>query len=131
MARARWYDVRMATAAATENGADANRSPFGAGAFCIGIEDAQRASVDSLLRAIPGLGTLVDEAVAQIQLRLVGARLTLSELSDPDEPGERLFLGISADGPDSQLMTALRRFDDEWWLANAGRAQGKLCIDLE
>jgi hypothetical protein len=32
--------------------------------------------------------------------------------------------------PEAEALEALRRFDREWWVHNAGRAQGMLCIDL-
>jgi len=86
--------------------------------------------VNRLLHEHPELAALVREAADQLVNRFPNAPLRLRVLADPDEGGEQLFLAISADYVNDAALAALDRFDQEWWIHNANRGGGLLCIDL-
>jgi hypothetical protein len=83
------------------------------------------------MRENPDLAPLVSEAGDQLARFIPDARLKIEPLPDPDYgDGEQLFLGVHTMLPGDEALEALRRFDQEWWVLNAGRAQGLLYIDL-
>ena len=87
--------------------------------------------VSRLLRENPTLATLVKEAADQLGRYIPDAHLSLQLLADPDDgDDEQLFLGVSTSLQEDEALEALRRFDQEWWVHNARRAGGLLCIDL-
>lgn len=86
---------------------------------------------DRFLREHPELAALVTAAADHLERLVPDARLRLTVLTDPDYgDNEQLFLGVSTSLPDSEAIEALRRFDREWWVHQAHRAGGLLCIDL-
>jgi hypothetical protein len=93
------------------------------------VTDSER--VVAILRAQPLLVPLLLEASLQLQTYFPGARLSLQWLTDPEEPLDRLFVGVTPDLPVEQAIHQLRQFDRGWWLENGPRALGKVCIDLE
>lgn len=77
------------------------------------------------------LAPLVKEAVDHLRQIIPDSRPKLSLRVDPEYgDDEQLFMGISTSLPESEAIVALRRFDREWWVHNARRADGLLCIDL-
>lgn len=57
--------------------------------------------------------------------------LFLEVVYDPMDNEEGLLLFIKTSLNLESALTRLDRFDDEWWVANAPRAEGKLVIDVE
>lgn len=56
----------------------------------------------------------------------------LEVITDPEaENYSELFAFIRTSLPPDQALHKLHRFDDEWWLDEAARAEGKLCIHVE
>jgi transcriptional regulator with XRE-family HTH domain len=83
------------------------------------------------LREDPELDLLVREAADQLLKFIPDARLTLGLLTDPDYgESEQLFLGITTSLQEGDALAALQRFDQQWWVRQARRAHGRLCIDL-
>lgn len=92
---------------------------------------ADGAHVTDLLQERPELQALVVEAAEQLRRLIPGARLELSLLADPDYGEEQqLFLGISTQLTEADALSALLRFDEDWWVRQVCRANGLLCIDL-
>ncbi len=77
------------------------------------------------------LALVVGEAADQLLRFIPDGRLSLEALPDPDygDSGQ-LFLGLHTRLRGDEALEALGRFDQEWWVPNAGRARGLLCIDL-
>jgi len=57
-------------------------------------------------------------------------RIDLVLRTDPEEDFQELFGYIHQPGPIDETQSSLERFDDEWFLENLGRAQGKLNFNL-
>lgn len=56
----------------------------------------------------------------------------LERFLDPDSPDDgKLVVSILSDLDPDAADAALERFDEEWWLDNLPRADGKLCVTLE
>lgn len=84
-----------------------------------------------LLHKNPDLAPLVSEAADQLMRFIPDGRLILEMLPDADYgDSEQLFLGVRTRLQGDEALEALRRFDQEWWVHNVGRARGLLCIDL-
>lgn len=95
------------------------------------IEGFKELRVSRLLRKRPDLTALVSDAADELTRFIPDGRLRLELLSDPDYgDDDQLFLGVHTSLPDGEALEALGRFDQEWWVHNAGRAGGLLCIDL-
>src|SRR5258708_32586730 len=87
--------------------------------------------ITDLLNQDPDLAELVAEAADRIVGFIPSARLRLELLSDPDYgDSEQLFLGITTSLDEHEALKALCRFDRAWWVHQAYRAHGPLCIDL-
>jgi transcriptional regulator with XRE-family HTH domain len=99
---------------------------WGRGIAMVDGEDVHR-----LLGEEPGLAALVREAADRLVTSIPDARLSLELLVDPDNGEcEQLFLGVTTNLQEGDALEALRRFDQEWWVRQAHRARGRLCIDL-
>lgn len=95
------------------------------------IEGFKEPRVSHLFRKNPDLIVVVREAADQLARFIPDARLSLEPLPDPDYgDDEQLFLGVCTRLPDGEALEALRQFDQDWWVNNASRARGLLCIDL-
>ena len=93
-----------------------------------------RPGAAELLLQWPAVRALVVEAATQ--LRSVFGRsagFALERFDDPEaeEPTTQLYLLVCTSEELSDAMAALRRFDEQWWIDNVPRAQGRLVIDLE
>ena len=95
------------------------------------IEGLNEARGGKLLRDNPDLILLLEEAADQLARFIPDSRLTIEMLPDPDHGGEdQLFLGVHTALPEDAALVALGRFDQEWWVPNARRGRGLVCIDL-
>jgi hypothetical protein len=104
---------------------------FGAIAELFDIEDAP--AVRSYLGANPSLVPLLVEARRTVPRFFPGeTRVRLQVLADrDDEDHTDLFAIIQTALPEDDALRCLDRFDEEWWLDAAGRAGGRLTIDVE
>jgi len=111
-----------------------DRLPFSAAAPAAVLDDrlavTEEEDVDRFLRDHPELAAVVREAADQLVRFIPDARLGLELLSDPEYGDEQLFLGVSTNMKDEEALSALRRFDQGWWVHHVRRAHGLLCIDL-
>ena len=88
-------------------------------------------SVEDWLRGRPTIAALLEDAMLHLRGLVPDARFSLKMLDEPDDEPDQLFLGVVTSLPEQDARSALRRFDQKWWLANVHRAGGQLCIDLE
>lgn len=88
--------------------------------------------VDSFIKKNFFLVSLLTEARTEIKKYFPKSQLFLELIHDPDEVDpDQLFLYISTELSPREARPVLKQFDNDWWLAALGRAQGKLCISLE
>lgn len=79
----------------------------------------------------PFLYELLVEAIPAFQSCFgSGMRVDLIVRTDPEDDFQELFGYIHQSGPIDEIKSSLERFDDEWFLENLGRAQGKLNFNL-
>jgi len=58
--------------------------------------------------------------------------VVLEVVTDPEAMDDReLFAFIRTGLPPDEALNKLDRLDKEWWLDEADRAEGELCIDVE
>ena len=80
------------------------------------------------------LAALLGEAYGQIQNYFPDVPVFLEVMADPeveDADNEELVASIGTNLRGAAAHEAIKRFDHDWWLDAARRAQGKLCIKLE
>ena len=95
------------------------------------VEGASRPEVERMLQEHSGLALVVEAAAGAIVRFIPDARLRLQLLEDPDfGEAPQLFLGVFTELPEREALAGLQRFDEDWWVRNAYRARGLLCIDL-
>lgn len=88
--------------------------------------------VKALLRAQPELLELLLDAQSHVSDAFEGfPRLLLEVLADPEEDMERLFLLVQTRYSPEEAMNRLDTLGAAWWLANMGRANGLLAVDVE
>lgn len=75
---------------------------------------------DLLMEAIPVFQTCFSPDI----------RIDLVLRTDPEEDFQELFGYIHNPGPVDETKSRLERFDDEWFLENLGRTQGRLNFNL-
>ena len=118
-------DGERAPAASAQPGLDPAARPDGR----LKIVDAP--GVNRFLREHPELAPLVAEAADRLGRLIADAWMRLELLVDPDYGDtEQLFLGVCTSLPENEALEVLRRFDQAWWVHNARRGRGLLCIDL-
>jgi len=87
--------------------------------------------VVGFLRGSPFLAPLLVDAEEVAHRHFPEAGLRLELAIDPEVVGAtHLVLSITQDGSVDRALNRLRRFDDDWWLDQIHRAQGKLVITL-
>jgi hypothetical protein len=80
-------------------------------------------------RAIPL--TLLYDIAYELQAVFPDAPLFMEVVPDPEEGTEHLLISTAPDLPVKQALDRLRQFDEAWWLVNARRAHGQICVDVE
>jgi len=95
--------------------------------------DYREGSLDLFLKW-PGIRPLVVEATSVLR-KIFGTEVqfALERFDDPEatEPTTQLYLLVRAPMDLQQAMALFRQFDEQWWIENVQRAQGRLVIDLE
>jgi hypothetical protein len=95
------------------------------------IDGLDEVRASALLRVNPDLIPLVEEAADRLTRYIPDGRFRLELLLDPEcGLDEQLFLGVQTDLSENEALEALGRFDRDWWVRNAPRARGLICIDL-
>jgi hypothetical protein len=89
--------------------------------------------VSGFLRAHPFLIPLLLEAHSKIvQCFGPSPEVVLEVVTDPEAMDDReLFAFIRSSLPPDEALGKLDKLDKEWWLDEADRAEGNLCIHLE
>ena len=83
------------------------------------------------LRGSPFLAPLLVDAKQAARRYFPAAGLRLEVATDPEIAGAtHLVLSITQDGSVDRALNRLRCFDEDWWLDQIHRAQGKLVITL-
>ncbi|MEO8905501.1 MAG: hypothetical protein ABI488_23540 [Polyangiaceae bacterium] len=87
----------------------------------------------NFLHRFPAVKALAFEAVAQLRQRIQLRNLRLDMFVDPESaaaPAQAFLVATAADAfPRAQ--DGLRLFDEEWWLDNCQRADGRLQVTIE
>ena len=87
--------------------------------------------ITGFLRGSPFLAPLLVDAEQAVRRHFPEAGLRLEVATDPEVAGAtHLVLSINQGGSVDRALNRLRRFDDDWWLDQIHRAQGKLVITL-
>jgi hypothetical protein len=91
------------------------------------------AEVSQFLEAYPFLDLLLLEAHDKITEYFgLEPDVILEVVTDLEAIDDReLFAFIRTTLPPDEVLSTLDRFDKEWWLDEADRAEGKLCIHVE
>ena len=89
-------------------------------------------AVDDFLLDNSFLVDLLCTVAVKLEEHLLECELFLEVISYPDSVDDKqLVVSVRADMSDEDTDDALDRFEDDWWLDNLHRAQGKVCIVLE
>ncbi len=91
------------------------------------------AEVFSFLQTHPFLTPLLLEAYPQIEERFgPNPEVVLEVITDPEAADDQeLFAFIRTDLAPEEALEKLHQLDENWWLDEADRANGKLCIHVE
>jgi hypothetical protein len=89
--------------------------------------------VSGFLHAHPFLAPLLLEAYNKIAKHYgPSPQVVLEVVTDPEATDDReLFVFIRTNLPPDEALSKLDQLDKEWWLDEADRAKGKLCIHVE
>jgi len=89
-------------------------------------------AVDQFLTANNFLVDLLCTVAVKLEEHLLRCELFLEVISYPDSIDDKqLVVSVRTDMSDDDADDALEKFDDDWWLDNLHRAQGKVCVVLE
>lgn len=76
------------------------------------------------------LAPVLIELYPQVQDYFPTRKIVLEVVADPDADDELLLASIITQSGVDEALEKLDLFDEGWWLLNADRARGKLCVDV-
>lgn len=89
-------------------------------------------SVQNITKEVPEIGVLALDASNHLRKYFPSERFALEPIKDPEEeiPDQLAVYVITARKPEDALLR-LDQFDEDWWVREASKAQGRLMVNLE
>jgi hypothetical protein len=88
--------------------------------------------VNNFIKANPQIEEILIEASGEINRYFPDSQPILKHFSDPETTGEQhLIISIPTIYSPKETLTRLDQLEDEWWVENVYRAEGKVSINVE